>query len=57
VELPDGVILALLKREVLLATAKQHALAYEHTMAKMTLKTLKTHRLWHEVCLWHEYNS
>lgn len=40
-ELPDSVILALLRREVLLTNAKLHALTHEHILGKRELRTLK----------------
>ncbi len=40
-ELPDHVIVALLRREALLTKAKLHALSYEHIMGERSLRTLK----------------
>ena len=39
-ELPDGVILEMLKREVLLTKAKLHALTLEHILEERKLRTL-----------------
>lgn len=40
-DLPDSVIVDLLKREVLLTGAKLHALWYDHVVAERKLRTLK----------------
>ena len=40
-ELPNSVIVAMLRREVLLTRAKLHALCYEHIMAERKLRSLK----------------
>lgn len=41
-ELPDSVVIAMLRREVLLTRAKLHGLMYEHIMSERRLRTLKT---------------
>ena len=41
-ELPDSVILEMLKREVLLTKAKLHALTHEHILGERKLRTLKS---------------
>ena len=41
-DLPDGVIVAMLKREVLLTRAKLHGLMYDHIMSERRLRSLKT---------------
>ena len=41
-ELPDSVIIALLKREHLLTRAKLNALYYEHITGERKLRSLKT---------------
>jgi hypothetical protein len=41
-ELPDEVIMAMLRREVLLTRAKLHALCYEQIMGERKLRSLKT---------------
>ncbi len=41
-DLPDGVIIAMLKREVLLTRAKLHGLMYDHIMSERKLRSLKT---------------
>ena len=41
-ELPDGVILEMLKREVLLTKAKLHALTLEHILEERKLRTLNS---------------
>ena len=41
-EIPDSVIIAMLKREVLLTRAKLHGLMYDHIMSERRLRSLKT---------------
>ena len=41
-DLPDAVILEMLKREVLLTKAKLHALTHEHILGERKLRTLKS---------------
>ena len=41
-DLPDAVIIAMLKREVLLTRAKLHGLMYDHIMSERKLRSLKT---------------
>ncbi|KAK9841198.1 hypothetical protein WJX74_001758 [Apatococcus lobatus] len=41
-ELPDSVILEMLRREVLLTKAKLHALTHEHILGERKLRTLKS---------------
>lgn len=41
-ELPDSVIVEMLKREVLLTKAKLHALTHEHILRERKLRTLKS---------------
>ena len=41
-DLPDAVIVAMLKREVLLTRAKLHGLMYDHIMSERRLRSLKT---------------
>ncbi len=41
-ELPDGVVLKMLQREVLLTRAKLHALAYEQAVAERRTRVLKS---------------
>ncbi len=41
-ELPDSVIVEMLKREVLLTKAKLHALTHEHILGERKLRTLKS---------------
>ena len=41
-DLPDAVIIVMLKREVLLTRAKLHGLMYDHIMSERKLRSLKT---------------
>ena len=41
-DLPDSVIIARLRREVLLTRAKLHGLMYDHIMSERRLRSLKT---------------
>lgn len=40
--LPDHVVMAMLKRELLLTRAKLHALHYEHIMGERKMRTYKS---------------
>ena len=40
--LPDGVVQAMLRRELLLTRAKLHALTYEHIMGERKMRTYKS---------------
>ena len=40
--LPDAVVMAMLKRELLLTRAKLHALHYEHIMGERKMRTYKS---------------
>jgi len=40
--LPDGVVQAMLRRELLLTRAKLHALTYEHIMGERKMRAFKS---------------